>query len=109
MQIIDEKVGLKAGVDKNEVPVGFQWQIRRTVRDDEGKVIADNVTVFEDVSLEDLQRHISKALGARDKDMAQDRVERDALAAERDEHKRASEAKTQALQQARNAIDALLK
>lgn len=83
MPYTDEKIGLRAGVDVNGVPVGFQWDVLRRFTDDEGAALGET-RVQVAVSNEELATHISAALVAQAADIAADRLERDAIAAERD-------------------------
>jgi hypothetical protein len=78
MPYIDTKTGLRAGVDVNEVPVGFQWEVLRQFTDDAGNVLGEaRVTV--PVTAEELATHISGALAAQAADIAEDAQKRAAL------------------------------
>lgn len=75
---------LSAGVDKNGVPVGFEWHVRRTFTDETGNVLGETrVTVR--LTREELAEHISAALVKQAGDIAQDSIVRDGIASERDE------------------------
>lgn len=79
----DEKLGLRAGVDVNGVPVGFEWEVLRRFTDDKGAALGE-MRVSVPLTAEELATHISAALVAQAADIAADRVERDRIAAERD-------------------------
>lgn len=81
MPYTDEKLGLRAGVDKNGVPVGFHWIVLRRFTDEEGNALGETRT---EVALtnEELETHISAGLVAQAADIEADRLERDALAQE---------------------------
>lgn len=78
MPYIDTKTGLRAGVDKNEVPVGFHWEVLRQFTDDAGNVLGESrVTV--PLTAEELAAHVSAALAAQASDIAEDARKRAAL------------------------------
>lgn len=80
MPYVDTKTGLRAGVDKNEVPVGFHWEVLRQFTDDAGNVLGESrVTV--PLTAEELAQHISAALAAQAADIAEDAQKRAALIA----------------------------
>lgn len=77
----DVKTGIRAGVDKNEVPVGWQWEVLRTFRDDQGAVLGEaRVTV--PLTAEELSEHVSAALVAQAADIARDSAVRDKAVAD---------------------------
>lgn len=83
MPYTDEKIGLRAGVDVNGVPTGFQWDVLRRFTDDEGNALGETRTSVA-VTDEELAAHISAALVAQATDIANfatERNERDAAAA----------------------------
>lgn len=77
VEVRDEKIGGTFGVDKNFVPVGWLWKVRRTIVFDDGS----STDTFLDVpfSAEDLATHIENSLAAQASDIAADRAERDDL------------------------------
>jgi hypothetical protein len=83
MPYTDEKLGLRAGVDVNGVPVGFTWDVLRRFTDDEGAPVGESLTSVP-VTTAELQQHISAALVAQAADIEADRILRDAIAVERD-------------------------
>jgi hypothetical protein len=78
MPYIDTKTGLRAGVDVNQVPVGFQWDVLRQFTDDAGNVLGE-ARVSVPVTSEELAAHISAALAAQAADIAEDAQKRAAL------------------------------
>lgn len=89
MPYTDVKTGLRAGVDKNGLPVGFLWEVMRTFTGDHGEPLGEaRMTV--PLTKEELDQHIGAGLTSRDADIEEDKRVR---TQERAAHAAAIEAK----------------
>lgn len=77
-KVVDRVLGGDFGVDANQVPVGWHWNILRATFFDDGSVAETHLRVpFTDA---DLAKHVSTALVAQAADIAADAAKRDELA-----------------------------
>ena len=106
MQVRVVKKGVRAGVDKNEVPTNWVWEVDRFITLDDGtETVAPGFIPF---TSEELAKHVSAALAAQQVDLAADAKVRDGLLVERDALKVSHDQKEAALKQAKAAILAAL-
>lgn len=75
--VTDTKIGGTFGVDKNEVPTGWLWKVRRTIVFDDGT----STDAYVDVPFtnEELAAHIDASLASQAASIAADGVQRTQL------------------------------